>query len=272
MTPDRTVLSTYSRMAEVYDDRRNVDSCWGIDTAKRIETFDPKPHHRLIADVGCGTGVALEKVAERAHPEARIVGVEPADRMRERAAEATKHLPNVELLPGSFESIPLEDASVDYMISINAYHWSSDLDAAMDEVERVSHSGTEMDHYFIGRDIGQEFIRVTTPVFLKYMGPKKLLEAAAMRQSLTREQAEARFVDKFGRDRVTVEEHYDTYYDTVEGHLGWWVRIEPQLLSIPEDRREEYDREVRAALASLDEGKGVPYTKHTIHAHVSGAA
>jgi hypothetical protein len=60
-------------------------------------------------------------------------------------------------------------------------------------------------------------------------------------------------------------EEYTTYYDTVEGHLGWWVRIEPQLLAIPPEVRAACDAEIRTALGRLDEGAGVPYTMHTVH-------
>lgn len=262
------VLDTYSAQAEVYDDRGNVDSCWGIDTRSIIESIVIKDRYRTVVDVGCGTGVALLPLASTAGPDVRFVGVEPAGNMRRRAEELCGHLRNVRIVEGAFDNIPLEDGSVDYMYSINAFHWSPNLDATMEEMARVLGREGEMDHFFIGRDIGREFIRKTTPIFMRYMGPKALLEAATMRHNLTVAEARGLFEEAFTPERVRVDERYDTYYDTVEGHLGWWVRIEPQLLGIPEDRRADCEREVRAALASLATERGVPYTKHTIHARV----
>ena len=265
------VLDTYSKQADTYDERGNVDSCWGKDTQRIIDSIEIKPEYKTVLDVGCGTGVALIQLAAKA-PHAQFIGVEPADNMRQRAIEATKHLPNVKVLGGSFEDIPVEASSADYMFSINAFHWSADIHKALEEVTRVMKPTGEMDHFFIGRDIGREFILKTTPVFMKYLGPKRLLEAATMRHNFTKDQAEKLFVDTFGANHsVSLDERYDTYYDTVEGHLGWWVRIEPQLLGIAPEVREACYRDIRAALGTLDEGKGVPYTKHTLHASVRPA-
>ena len=135
-------------------------------------------------------------------------------------------------------------------------------------MQRVMRPAGEMDHFFIGLDIGREFIRATTPIFMKYMGPKALFAAAQMRTHFTKDGATEFFGKVFGPKRVQVDEVYETYYDTVEGHLGWWVRIEPQLLAIPAEKKDACDRDVRLALQALDRGKGVPYTMHQIHARV----
>jgi len=67
------------------------------------------------------------------------------------------------------------------------------------------------------------------------------------------------------RQYLTTEESYETYYDSLEGHWGWWVRIEGQLVSIPPNKRAACDREVQRALAGLVEEKGIPYTIHCLH-------
>jgi ubiquinone/menaquinone biosynthesis C-methylase UbiE len=265
---ENLVFETYSEMAGTYDGDGNVDSCWGEDTSKIIESIRVKDEYGTIADIGCGTGVALIALAPSARPWQEFVGVEPADQMRARAAELTRHLPNVRVAEGAFESIPLPDASVDFLFSINSFHWVTDLEKSMLEMARVLKPGGDMDHSFIGRHIGREFVRATTPIFLRYMGPKRLLEATRMRQIYTAESTKALFGRYFGEERVSVEESFDCYYDSVERHLGWWVRIEPQLLAIPEEKRARCEAEVREALGKLDQGQGVPYTKHTLRVRV----
>jgi ubiquinone/menaquinone biosynthesis C-methylase UbiE len=262
------VFATYSEQADRYDDEGNVKSCWWTHTDKNVRAITLKERYRRVADIGCGTGAQLHQLALQAPRTTQFFGVEPAGNMRRRAEELNKPLPNVRVLEGAFERIPLDDASIDYMYSINAFHWAADPAKGLDEVKRVMAPQGEMDHYFIGRDIGAEFIRATTPIFMRYMGPKALLEAARMRTQFTKDGALDFFGQRFGPARVAVDEVYETYYDTVEGHLGWWVRIEPQLLAIPPEKKAACDRDVREALAKLDQGRGVPYTMHQIHVRV----
>jgi ubiquinone/menaquinone biosynthesis C-methylase UbiE len=262
------VFATYSRMADKYDDEGNVKSCWWEHTDKNVRSITISDRYRTVADIGCGTGAQLFQLAQAAPRTVRFFGVEPAENMRRRAEELTKPLANVQIKEGAFERIPLDDRSIDYMYSINAFHWAADPAQGLEEIARVTAPGGGMDHYFIGRDIGREFIRATTPIFMRYMGPKALLEAAKMRTQFTRDDAAVFFGRRFGAAKVQVDEVYETYYDTVDGHLGWWVRIEPQLLAIPADTKAACDHDVRRALAALDQGKGVPYTMHQIHVRV----
>jgi len=62
-----------------------------------------------------------------------------------------------------------------------------------------------------------------------------------------------------------VAESYHTYHDTLDGHWGWWVRIEGQFVDIPPGRQAECDRAVRDALASLATDAHIPYTVHLLH-------
>lgn len=263
------VFSTYSSQADRYDDRAHEGTCWGAHTQWIIDSIHPPAWARTIADLGCGTGAQLRSLADRTDKSIKLFGVEPADNMRAHAISRNADLRNVEVRAGSFEAMPLEDRSIDYMYSINAFHWASDPTQGLIEMDRVMRRPGRMEHCFIGRDIGREFIRATSPIFMKYMGPKKLLAAATMRFQFTRGEAEAFFAGRFGRKRVEASEVYKVYHDSVENHLIWWVRIEPQLLDIPEDKKEACFTEVKRALAKLDTGKGVPYTMHQLRVKVT---
>jgi ubiquinone/menaquinone biosynthesis C-methylase UbiE len=259
------IIETYSRLAQQYDDAANLRSCWGRATEKALTSLAIKDDHRVVLDVGCGTGRALLRLASGAHPSVRLIGIDPAENMRLLAIERTRHLSGITILDGGFESIPLASHSVDYLYSIFAFHWVTDLDVAVEEIARVLKPTGEMDLFFIGRNNGRQFIQRTSPIFLRYMGPALLLESARMRKQLKKEEAIELFRRAFSPSRLSVEESYETYYDTLEGHWGWWVRVEGHFMQIPREKREECNREVKEALLSLAHEREIPYTIHQLH-------
>jgi ubiquinone/menaquinone biosynthesis C-methylase UbiE len=262
--PVNPVVEAYSKLADVYDDPANLDSCWGHVAGHSLSLISVRDTHRTVVDVGCGTGRELMKLAA-AHPRAQFTGVEPAARMRNLAAHRALAHPNVRVLEGRFESLPLETDSVDYLYSILAFHWTTDLQRSVDELARVLHPAGEMDLTFIGRHNGREFIRKTTPVFLKYMTLANMVGAVSLRKQLPVDEATALFQRAFGSDGLTVSESYHTFHDTLDGHMAWWVRIEGQFVNIPPDKRAECNEAVRDAIATLQTPAGIPYTVHLLH-------
>ena len=259
------VIETYSRLAIEYGETENLDSCWGLVARHSLSLVALEDKHKVVVDVGCGAGRDLAHLASRYSPDVWFIGIEPAANMREIGINRTANYPNVKVVDGRFEKLPLESGSVDYLYSILAFHWTTDLDKSVSELARVLKPAGEMDLAFIGRYNGREFIRKTTPVFFKYMTPAMMVEAASLRKQLTVEQASALFGKAFGSHRLSVEESYHTYYDTLEGHWAWWVRIEAQLVNIPQVVRVECDQAVRAAIATLETERGIPYTVHLLH-------
>jgi ubiquinone/menaquinone biosynthesis C-methylase UbiE len=259
------IIETYSRLAKTYDNDLNQQSCWGLAAEKALASLTIKDDYQLVLDVGCGTGRALSRLAGNSRPGIEFIGIDPAKNMRARAIERTKQNRNIKILDGSFENIPLEPCSVNYMYSIFAFHWTTDLEASVKEISRVLRPTAEMDLFFIGRNNGREFIQRTSPIFLKYMGPALLLDSARMRKQLKKEEAFQLFGTTLPPERLSVEESYETYYDSLEGHWGWWVRIEGQFIGIPSDQREACNSEVKHALLRLAGEKGIPYTIHRLH-------
>lgn len=259
------VVETYSRLASEYDDPRNVDSCWGRVSRYSLDFVTLEDKHKVVVDVGCGTGRELARFASRTPLGVQFIGVEPAANMRKIAMSRTAVYPNVRIINGSFEDLPFESGSVDYLYSILAFHWTTDLDKSVAELARILKPTGEMDLTFIGRYNGREFIQKTTPVFFKYLTPALIVEAASLRKQLTREAAVALFSRALGSRGLSVTESYHTYHDTLEGHWGWWVRIEGQFVNISQEIRDKCDQEVRAAISTLDTDKGIPYTVHLLH-------
>ena len=259
------IVETYSRFARQYDDELNMLSCWGRASEEALASITLREDYRVVVDVGCGPGRALLHLASSSGPEVRFIGLDPAKNMRQLAAERIAGLPNAAILDGCFERIPLASYSVDYLYSILAFHWTTDLGASARELARVLKPTGEMDLFFIGRNNGREFIRKTTPIFLRFMGAAGLLHSAQMRKQLTREEAFQLFSGALDSSRLSVEESYRTYFDSLESHWAWWVRIEGQFIEMSPDKRRDCDREVKDALGSLTEERGIPYTIHQLH-------
>jgi ubiquinone/menaquinone biosynthesis C-methylase UbiE len=259
------IVETYSRRAADYDDPRNLDSCWGRIAKRSLDYVKLDARHETVADVGCGSGRELANLARRSSPSVSFFGIEPAAGLREIAAARAAELPNVRILEGRFEALPLESHSVDYLYSVLAFHWVTDLKASVAEIARVLGSSGDMDITFIGKHNGREFIKKTTPVFFRYLKPARLIEAAALRKQLSLEEATALFRSEFDEAGLVVEEAYHTFYDSLDSHWAWWVRIEGQLVDVAEGEKAECDAAVRAALATLETGRGIPYTVHLLH-------
>jgi len=259
------IVEAYSRLAEQYDDARNRRSCWGLSTEKALASIRLSDQDRVVADIGCGTGRALVHLASRYADRIRFIGVEPADHMRAKAAAAAQLHANIDICEGAFERLPMDDASLDYLYSLYAFHWTTDLDRSVQELSRVLKPAAGMDLFFTGRYNGQEFLRKTTPIFLRHMGPTWVLTSASLRKQITAEAARQLFESAFPSERVTVNESYQTYYDSLDGHWSWWIRAEGHFVGMPPEKRSECDREIREALSGLMSEKGIAYTIHQIH-------
>lgn len=72
----------------------------------------------------------------------------------------------------------------------------------------------------------------------------------------------ALFQPLFPHGQLAVEESFETFYDTLEGHWAWRVRIEGHFSGTPADNRQEFDGEVKDALATLATDRGIPYMIH----------
>lgn len=85
---------------------------------------------RTVLDLGSGTG----KFTRALRPlGARLIGIEPSEGMR---TVFRAQLPDVEVLDGSAETIPLEDGSADSVVAAQAFHWFRQPQA-LDEIARV---------------------------------------------------------------------------------------------------------------------------------------
>jgi SAM-dependent methyltransferase len=96
-----------------------------------------------VLDLGSGGGIDVLLSARRVGPTGRAIGVDMTDEMlslaRRNAAEAGAA--NVEFRKGTIEALPLDDASVDVVISNCVINLASDKAAVFAEIARVLKPG-----------------------------------------------------------------------------------------------------------------------------------
>ena len=99
-----------------------------------------------VLDLGSGAGFDLILAAEAVGPTGRVIGVDMTDKMIERARAnvARAGHTNVELRKGLIEALPVEDASVDWVISNCVISLSPEKHVVFAEVARVLVPGGRM--------------------------------------------------------------------------------------------------------------------------------
>jgi len=117
-----------------------------------VESFAGVANHWLLGrprageavlDLGCGAGTDLLIAAQMTGATGRAIGVDMTPAMLERADAGAREmaLANVELHESLIEALPLDDDSVDVVISNGVIDLVPDKDAVFDEIDRVLRPG-----------------------------------------------------------------------------------------------------------------------------------
>ena len=117
-----------------------VESFAGVANHWLLGRIDPGS---VVLDLGCGAGTDLLIAAQMTGPAGRVVGVDMTASMLDRARASADEmgLRNVELHEALIEAVPIEDASVDVVISNGVIDLVPDKDAVFDEIDRVLRPG-----------------------------------------------------------------------------------------------------------------------------------
>jgi arsenite methyltransferase len=94
----------------------------------------------VVADIGFGGGLGLSLLLGRVGDTGMVHGVEIADDMLDRArSKFAQHVSSgrLQLACGSLTALPLDEGSVDALITVNTIYFVPDVDAACAELARV---------------------------------------------------------------------------------------------------------------------------------------
>ncbi len=103
-----------------------------------IEALQFAPDHTIV-DIGCGTGSALRHAAQYV-TDGKLIGIDPIARMVEIAQMQTASHSAADRIvyhQSGAESLPVEDASADYVLAFDSFdHWQDQLQG-LQEVRRI---------------------------------------------------------------------------------------------------------------------------------------
>lgn len=99
-----------------------------------------------VADLGSGAGFDALLAGKMVGPGGSVVGIDMTPSMLRKATENAKlmDLPNVSFVEGYLEALPLEDESIDVVISNGVLNLAPDKPAAIVEAFRVLKPGGRM--------------------------------------------------------------------------------------------------------------------------------
>ena len=116
-SPARDPLTRFSDRAQDYAKYRPHYSHDVVHALQQACGLQPE---HLIADVGCGPGLLAEVFLENGN---QVIGVEPNHEMRIAGEKYLAAHPNFHMIDGSAEATTLADASIDFVVAGQAFHW-----------------------------------------------------------------------------------------------------------------------------------------------------
>jgi SAM-dependent methyltransferase len=128
--PAKDALTRFSTRVEDYIRYRPGYPAEVVESLTR--EFGLRPTH-VVADIGSGTGISAELFLRNANS---VFAVEPNADMRAAAEKLLADYPAFNSIAGRAEATTLADASVDWLVAAQAFHWF-DVDAARREFRRI---------------------------------------------------------------------------------------------------------------------------------------
>ena len=118
---------------------RSVESFAGVANPFSLGRIEPGA---TVLDLGCGAGTDLLIAAQMVGSGGNVIGIDMTRTMLDRAQASAGELGlDVELHEGLIEAVPVEDASVDVVISNGVIDLVPDKEAVFGEIDRVLKPG-----------------------------------------------------------------------------------------------------------------------------------
>lgn len=133
-----------------------------------------------VIDLGAGTGKFTRLLSSLAPT---LIAVEPVAAM---GAQLSKLLPDVRLVSGTAETIPLESAVADAVVCAQAFHWFS-TEAALAEIHRVLKPDGRLGLVWNVRDESVDWVAAITEIITPYEGDTPRFHTGRWRDAFTGE-------------------------------------------------------------------------------------
>ena len=258
-TRKSTVTSYSERGAHNYEDPMNKNFLYGDITVKFIEQIPIRADDKQVLDIGCGTGFIFDELRQVFHDKGlHGIGVEPADGMLEYARSKYSGDKHFDFNTGSFEVLPVEDKSIDHIVSTLALHWVKSLEVAAREMRRVIKDTGYVDILMIAKDDGAEFKKSIVEALKKHLSFKQIMRTATLVQRARPDQVHDAFAPFHDGFTIDVVEHRDVIFGTFDEHMKWWTARSTPVISEVENK-EQFMVDLREELEKTTTSKGIPF-------------
>ncbi|MFF7708756.1 methyltransferase domain-containing protein [Pseudomonas sp. NPDC007930] len=159
-----------------------------------------KPPRTVVLDLGAGTGKFTQRLLQAKGAE--VIAIEPEPHMREKFS---RRCPDVQVLDGQAEAIPLPASSLDVVVCAQAFHLFANAQA-LAEIHRVLKPGGRLGLIWNLRDAKVPWVAQLAAIVQRYAGDYPRYFSGQWRTALDQHYA--------GKYAPLVEKHWH------HGHTG----------------------------------------------------
>jgi SAM-dependent methyltransferase len=220
---------------------------WLVD----VVGLGPSSH---VIDLGAGTGKFLPRLASTG---ARVVAVEPVAAMR---ATLSARFPDAEVVDGTAEALPFDDASFDAVVCAQSFHWFATARATA-EIGRVLKPGGMLALVWNVRDESVPWVARMTAILAPYVGDAPRQPSGAWKEAFP--------APGFGP--LTLARFPHSHAGSVDDVLVARVMSVSFVAALPPARRATIEAELRRLVADEPSLAGrdtivFPYSTEAYHA------
>jgi|TARA_B110000495_G_C22893996_1_gene521516 ubiquinone/menaquinone biosynthesis C-methylase UbiE len=254
-----TVKSYSAKGSMVYDDPMNKNFLYGEITMKFLDHLEFSAKEKVVLDLGCGTGFIFEYLFSKFSTlDLQGIGIEPAIGMLEMAIKKHKNEKRFTYYEGSFETIPLENGSVDKIVSTLALHWVKSLSVAAQEMKRVLRDDGNLHILMIAKDDGEQFKKAIVSALRKHLTFSQIMDTAVLVQRASPQQVKKAFAPYFEGFDIQVEKFTDIVYGSFEDHMKWWkARSSPVIAEV--NNKDKFIGDLQVELEKIQTIDGIPF-------------
>jgi arsenite methyltransferase len=246
------IVADCNATAETYDTLRFVQVC-----ARRLVELAALPPGAQVLDVATGTGWVALAAAQCVGPTGRVLGVDRAPDMLERARQkvAAAGLPNIEFREGEAARLDVGDQRFDVVLCASALFFVPDMLDALREWHRVLKPGGQVGFSGWGPCPRGSVWDLLTTRLEQYGMPR-----SGLGQRLEEPETCRRLLHEAGFGQIEVQsEQLGYYFRTVEEcwEEVWGHSTRVALLQLAPAQREQFKAEHLAAVGALANDQGI---------------
>lgn len=258
---NETVDNYSKRNSGHYDDPMNKNFLYGEMTENFVKGINFSGEEKTVLDIGCGTGFAFDILGKKMlDSNINYIGVEPATGMLEIAKKKYSNYKNVTFHKGYFADIPVQDQSVDKIISTLALHWVPSVKNSISELKRILKPHGSIDIMLTEKDDGDSFKKPIIKAMQKHLNFQQIMNAATLSQRLSVNHMKKHLIDFFDEKdyEIEVKNVKKKIHGNFDEHMKWWKSRSEQIISEIKEK-DKFMLDLKEELKKINTDQGIPF-------------